>query len=255
MLNYRTVPEIIADPGLRLVLVQGMPSPWGQAAKTIFEVKGLEYHVAPWIPGDANQALVDWSHADSAPIVAWRDEPPLNRWFDILFLAERLAPAPALVPADAAQRALMLGLSHEICGELGIAWNRRLQMFAPMLDTEQAPAGVQLMGRKYRYTRDDAQRAGARTADQIKALAAQLHAQYDRGRHCFIGDGLTALDIYWTAFANLLDPLPKAQCPMPDDWRPMFVATDPQIVEALDPLLLQHRDRIFGAHFRNPMEF
>ena len=32
-------------------------------------------------------------------------------------------------------------------------------------------------------------------------------------------------------------------------------ATDPQIVAALDPILVEHRDRIFKAHFRDPMEF
>ncbi|MGD9600748.1 MAG: glutathione S-transferase family protein [Gammaproteobacteria bacterium] len=254
MLNYLTQAEIIAHSGLRIVLVQGLPSPWGQSAKTLFEIKGLPYAAAPWMAGETNQAIVDWSHADSAPVVAWRDEPPVNRWFDILFLAERLAPTPALIPADAKQRALMLGLAHEICGELGIGWNRRLQMFAPMLDSGQAPAGVQLMGRKYRYTKEDAVRAGARTADQLKVLAEQLHAQAARGVHYFVGDSLSALDIYWTMFANLLEPLPREQCPMPDDWRPMFVATDPQIRAALDPLLLQHRDRIFATHCRNPME-
>jgi hypothetical protein len=66
---------------------------------------------------------------------------------------------------------------------------------------------------------------------------------------------VSALDIYWTAFANLLDPLPKEQCPMPEAWRPGFVATHPIIKEALDRLLLlEHRSRIFREHFRDPME-
>ena len=43
MLQYRSFEEIIDHPGLRIVLVKGMPSPWGQAAKTIFEIKGLDY--------------------------------------------------------------------------------------------------------------------------------------------------------------------------------------------------------------------
>jgi len=255
MLSYRTPAEIIAHRGLRLVLVQGLPSPWGQAAKAIFEIKDLDYVAAPWIAGDANEAIVEWSHADSAPVVAWQDEPPLNRWLDILFLAERLAPTPALIPADAQHRVLMLGLSHEICGEYGIGWNRRLQAFAPALDSGHAALGMQRMGRKYRYSKEEALRAGARTAEQLKLLAEQLHTQYARGVQYFVGDCLSALDIYWTAFATLLDPLPAAQCPIPEDWRPLCVATDPQIKAALDPLLLSHRDRIFAAHFRDPMEF
>lgn len=255
MLNFLSQDDAIRRAGLRIVLVQGLPSPWGQAAKTLFEIKKLDYLAVPWLPGDPNQKLVDWSHADSAPIVAWNDEPPINRWLDILFLAERLAPTPSLVPTDAHERALMLGLSHEICGELGIGWNRRLQMFAPMLDGDNPPAGMQLMGKKYRYNKDDAKQAGERTAHQLRALTAQLKYQQARGVNYFVGDQLSALDIYWTAFSNLLDPLPKDKCPIPDDWRPMFPATDPQIKAALDPSLFAHRDRIFQQHFRSPMEF
>ena len=43
-----------------------------------------------------------------------------------MLLAERLAPAPALLPADPASRALALGLAHELCGEAGLGWSRRL---------------------------------------------------------------------------------------------------------------------------------
>ena len=55
MINYRPLEEAIAAKGLRLVLVQGMPSPWGQAAKAIFEFKKLEYLAAPQEPGGANE--------------------------------------------------------------------------------------------------------------------------------------------------------------------------------------------------------
>jgi hypothetical protein len=65
---------------------------------------------------------------------------------------------------------------------------------------------------------------------------------------------VSALDIYWTAFANLLDPLPREQCPMPEARRPGFFVTDPVVKSALDPLLLEHRSRIFREHFRDPME-
>src|SRR5271170_2935756 len=108
-----------------------MPSPWGQAAKTIFEIKHLDYVAGPWLPGEPNPEIVKWGGEASAPIVAYADEPRINRWIDILYLAERLAPTPSLIPADGTQRALMMGLSHEICGQMGIGWNRRLQLFAP----------------------------------------------------------------------------------------------------------------------------
>ena len=254
MLQYRSFEEIVNHPGLRIVLVQGMPSPWGQAAKTIFEIKGLDYVAAPWLPGEPNEDIVAWGGETSAPVVAWAKEKPINRWIDILYLAERLGSTPSLIPADATQRALMIGLSHEICGEMGIGWNRRLQFLAPALASGSPPAGISRMGNKYGYNEGDAKAAGERTAQSLRALAAQLKSQYARGIHYFAGDSLSALDIYWTAFANLLDPLPLEQCPMPGAYRPGFTASDPVVKAALDPLLLEHRSRIFRAHFRDPME-
>ena len=85
-------------------------------------------------------------------------------------------------------------------------------------------------------------------------LATQLKSQHARGARYFIGDSWSAPDIYCTAFANLLDSLPKEKCPMPEARRPAFVATDPVIKQALNPLLLEYRARIFRQHFRDPME-
>jgi glutathione S-transferase len=137
---------------------------------------------------------------------------------------------------------------------MGIGWNRRLQLFAPMMASGHAPEGISRMSGKYGYNEGDAKAAGERTAGSLKALSAQLKSQYARGVHYFIGDALSALDIYWTAFSNLLDPLPKEQCPMPDAYRPGFTVSDPVVKAALDPILLEHRSRIFREHFRNPME-
>jgi hypothetical protein len=41
---------------------------------------------------------------------------------------------------------------------------------------------------------------------------------------------------------------------MPGAWRPGFVVSDPIVKAALDPLLLEHRSRIFREHRRDPME-
>jgi hypothetical protein len=202
MLEYRRFEEIIDHPGLRIVLVKGMPSPWGQAAKTIFEIKGLEYVAAPWQPGEPNEKIAAWGGEASAPLVAWSKEKPINRWIDILYLAERLVPKPSLVPTDASQRALTFGLSHEICGEMGIGWNRRLQLFAPAFASGTPPPGVSLMGSKYRFSETDTKAAGERIASSLRALTTQLKSQYSRGVHYFAGDSLSALDIYWTAFVT-----------------------------------------------------
>ena len=41
---------------------------------------------------------------------------------------------------------------------------------------------------------------------------------------------------------------------MPETLRRGFTATDPVVNAGFDPLLLEHRTRIFLQHFRNPME-
>lgn len=254
MLAYKTPAEIVGHDGLRIVLVRGVPSPWSQAAKAILEIKGLDYVAAPLEVGGANEEIVAWSGQNSGPVVAWRDGPPLNRWLDILLLAERLAPTPALLPADLLQRALAIGLSHEILGEGGIAWNRRLQMFAM---TVKAGAGARMapLIEKYGFDADDAEAAGTRIAATLRGLATQLRSQQARGVPYFVGDALSCVDIYWTSVMSMILPLPAAQCPIRESSRPAFIATDPQIVAALDPILVEHRDRIFKAHFRDPMEF
>jgi glutathione S-transferase len=255
MFTYLDPAEAIAREGLRIVLVRGLPSPWGQAAKTIFEIKGLDYVAAPLELAGRNEEIVSWSGQNSAPVVAWNDEAPVTRWQDILLLAERLAPTPALIPADPLQRVLMWGFASEICGEHGIGWNRRLLNFARTVNGGRSnPVSDTLMA-KYGYDAGLAKTAAARVAGSLGALAAQLKAQQARGVRYLVGDALSAADIYWTAFSNLIAPLPKEQCPMPDAYRPGFTAKEPEILAALDPILLEHRDRIFKEHFRSPMEF
>lgn len=254
MLAYRTPAEIVTHEGLRIVLVRGVPSPWSQAAKTILEIKGLDYVAAPLDVGGPNEEIVDWSGQNSAPVVAWRDGPPLNRWLDILLLAERVAPTPALLPADSLHRALAIGLGHEILGERGIAWNRRLQMFS-MAAKAGAAARMAPLIDKYGFDADDAAATGARIAATLRGLATQLRAQQARGVSYLVGDALSCVDIYWSAVMNMILPLPAPQCPIRESSRPAFTARDPEIVSALDPILVEHRDRIFKAHFRDPMEF
>lgn len=254
MLTYLPPADIIAHPGLRIVLVRGVPSPWSQAAKTIFEVKGLPYIAAPLEVAGANAEIAAWSGQNSAPVVAWQDKKPINRWLDILRLAERLAPEPALLPADPLQRALAVGLGDEMLGEGGIAWNRRLQMFAAAAASGNTGRLAPLID-KYGFDAAQAAAAGGRIAATLRALAAQLAAQAARGVPWLVGESLSAADIWWVAVSNILAPLPAAQCPMREASRAGFTATDPEVLAALDPALLAHRDRVFKAHFRDPMEF
>ena len=54
-MKFKSIPEIVSDPGLRIVIVRDFPSPWSQAARAIFEHKGLEYSVGAQTPGGENE--------------------------------------------------------------------------------------------------------------------------------------------------------------------------------------------------------
>lgn len=254
-MDFKSISSLKTTPGLRLVLVAGAPSPWGQAAKAMMEYKGLDFSTGLLIPGEMNDELVAWTGINSGPVVINNDEKPLDRWADILFLIERLAPRPALVPDDPRQRVEVFGLSHELCGEMGLGWNRRLLMFGPMIESGNAPEGVTRMAGKYQYNTADMERAGTRIVAILGMLHQQLERQQRAGSDYFVGDAPSAVDFYWTAFSNLIEIISWDKIPVPEDYRPLFQQSDPAVSEAFTPLLREHRDRFFTAHFKSPMEF
>jgi glutathione S-transferase len=245
---------------LFLVLTAGVPGPWGEAAKGLFHVKGIDYTPVAQQGGGENVELREWTGHDNAPIVVYRDEAPRTGWAEILFFAERLAPEPRLVPGDPEQRAWMLGLLHELCGEDGFAWNRRLSLIdsvlaVPELAESPVAAPVRRLAQRYGYDPAAAARAPGRVAEVLRLLSDQLLAQRARGSGYFLGDGLSALDLYWAAFAALLEPLPPEQCPMPDFLRAQYHLPEGEVRAAAAPVLLEHRDAIYRDHLRLPLDF
>jgi glutathione S-transferase len=104
------------------------------AARAIFELKRVPFAKVFPAPGDPPGALLAWTGQESYPAAMYEDERPRTGWAAILLLAERLSPEPRLVPRDPRDRALVFGLSHEICGELGLGWCRRLVGIAAGLE-------------------------------------------------------------------------------------------------------------------------
>jgi glutathione S-transferase len=253
--HYVSVEEAIPMRGLRLVLTRGVPGPWGEAAKAILDVKRIPYVRVAQRAGEDDAALVRWTGAANAPTAMYDDERPRSERHAILFLAERLAPNPPLLPADVDERALCLGLSHEIAGELGFGWCRRLMLLEPN-DALPAPVRKTLEALRERYASPDypPARAAERCADIMRALARRLHGQRARGSDYLLGDGLTVADLYWATFAVMLQPLPEALCPMSPAQRAMYTARDPVLTAALDPILLEHRDRIYQRHLELPVD-
>jgi glutathione S-transferase len=251
-MEFVDIDQAINADGLRIILLQGMPSPWGQAAKAMMEYKGLEYIAGPHQGGGANTELLAWSGVNSAPVVAWESEKPINNWLDILILLERLAPDKPLVPQDPPARVQVFGLAHEICGELGFGWNRRLDMVHAGMKPGDTPKG---MGAKYGYNETDGAQAASRAIAFMAHLAGILKQQAALGSEFIIGQKVTAVDFYWAAFSNLIAIQSPQECPLDPAVRPMFENVSADVAAAVDPILITHRDRIMRAYFKVPMEF
>ncbi len=247
-------------PGLRLVLTTGVPGPWGESAKAIFQVKKLDYVPVRQTAAETNDDLVAWTGIRNAPQAVYEDEPARTGWEEILALAERLRPEPALVPADEGERALMMGMSHAICSEDGLGWNRRLQLIGPMLSTPDADrnpalAGTRMLGRDYGWSPEATERANRRIVSILDFLAGQLAKQQAAGREYLVGEALSAVDLYWAAFCAMVRPLPHEHCPMPEMMRVAYGTTTPEIDAALDERLLAHRDLVYERHIGLPLDF
>ncbi|HEX3596187.1 MAG TPA: hypothetical protein VHU80_13845 [Polyangiaceae bacterium] len=251
--QYVTVEEAMKRGGLRMVVVGDVPSPWGEAAKGIFHIKGIDW-VAVRLAYDS-EMLKQWAGQRNGPIAMWEGESPRTRWDEILLLAERLAPSPPLLPADAAERALVFGLAHELCGESGLGWSRRLQLVHAGLEEAGGFVGpvAAYLGKKYGYLPETGESMGARVADLLRMLAARLTAQRERGSRYYVGSSLTAVDVYSATCMALLRPLPAEQCKMDPRTRAAFETRDALTDAALDPILLAHRDMMYAEHLELPL--
>ncbi|WP_127522473.1 glutathione S-transferase C-terminal domain-containing protein [Mesorhizobium sp. Z1-4] len=251
--EYISVEDAIARDGLRMVVVGDIPSPWGEAAKGILHVKGIEWSAVRLVY-DSDE-LKRWAGQRSGPVAVYNGEPPRSGWSEILTLAERLAPQPALVPDDAEQRIAVFGIAQELCGEGGLGWSRRLDL----IDARFAGRGgfaepvAKYLARKYGYrpgVGDDARR---RVRSGLAMLVARLRAQRAAGSGYIVGDGLTAADIYCATFAGMFQPLAENVCAMEKHMRAAFATLDDETKAVLDPVLFEHRDMMYERHLELPM--
>lgn len=243
-----------ALPGLRLLVIQGVPSPWSQAAKAILRVKGIPYTLVHRAASDPPGALEAWTGQASFPAAMYEGERPRSGWAEILLLAEALAPEPALVPTEASQRAFFFGLCHELCGEMGLGWCRRLESVAAGLARTKPDPIAKWLGDKYGYNPESAARAPGRVRAVLGLLAELLAESRARGGGYLLGPELTALDLYWATFCNLVSPLAPELLPMPEGLRPMFTATDPEVHALLAKSgLLELRDRVYRERLELPV--
>lgn len=256
-MKYLSVAEARTMPGLRLVLTAYMPGPWGEAAKYIFGARDVPFVAVEQLAMEANDELFAWTGMRNAPIAMYEDEPPQSTWLEILLLAERIGSGPSLIPEDPVDRALMMGFSTEICGPDGFAWSRRLELMGRSDVRRPADRNYDIarMTRSYGVTAETIARAPKRMISIMQGLARQLRRQKEAGSDYLVGDRLSACDLHWAAFAGFVAPLPPELCPMPDFMRHNYSGLTPELGDALDPILLEHRDRVYERHIELPMDF
>ncbi|HEU4780189.1 MAG TPA: hypothetical protein VFS58_09945 [Steroidobacteraceae bacterium] len=251
--EYVSVDDAIARRGLRMMVVGNVPSPWGEAAKGIFHLKRIDWAAVRLVYD--SEPLKAWAGQLSGPVVVYDDDPPRSEWLQILTLAERLAAEPALLPGVPDERERAIALSEQFCGAHGLGWLRRLQLVHAGL---QKTGGFSVrisgyLGSKYGYEAAAAESYGARVRELLGGFSAGLRAQRENGRRYYLGNTLSAVDIYSATFMALFWPLPPEVCQMHPASRAAFEWLDEETAAALDPVLLEHRDMMYERHLVLPL--
>ena len=250
--TYVTAAEARGMPGLRIAFSAGMPGPWGEAVRCIFDIKKIDYVPVIQVIGEANEELQAWTGQSSAPVAMLDDDRPRTHWSEMLMLAERLQPEPSLIPRDERQRAQMFGLCHELCGEDGFGWVMRTLLFDLLDKRGNTPA--EIMRRKYEGGRA-IDHCWERARAIMELLAHQLEDHAAAGSDYLVGDRLSAADIYWTTFSNMVSSMDLAACPMPELYQWFGTEAVHELNLVPPEILVHHRDRILERHFILPMWF
>ncbi|HKU89791.1 MAG TPA: hypothetical protein VJP84_08350 [Steroidobacteraceae bacterium] len=252
-IQYLSVEEAIPRRGLRMVVVGQVPSPWGEAAKAFFHIKQIDFAAVRLVYD--NEALKNWAQQLSGPVAILDDEPPRSGWAEILMLAERLAPTPALLPLQPEARARALRLAEDFCSQDGLGWHRRLQLVhAGLTQAGGFPERIAgYLGKKYGYASANMERSAARVRELLGGFAAVLRAQRDAGHEYYLGETFSAVDIYSATFMAMFKPLPEELCTMHPHVRQALEWLDAPTAAALDPILLEHRDRVYRRHLQLPL--
>ena len=129
MPEWMPLDQAIETPGVRLILARlGVPSPWSEFCRAIFDVKSIPYSLVDGRDAQGTyRPLKALTAQESVPVVLIDRERPRSGWLDQLYAAERLSSSMPLLPSDVAERSIVVGLVAELCGEGGLRLRARLR--------------------------------------------------------------------------------------------------------------------------------
>ena len=249
MIEYVDLERARTASGVRMVVTSAVPSPWGEAAKAVFQLAGAHVLAVRFKRSDAAQAA--WMQAHNVPVVFHDAEPPRTVWSQIVALAARLAGPGKLLPRELGHRVRTMGLLHELAGEDGLGWNARLFMIhAALTEARGFPMPIaESLAAKYGYTPARLDAAKAQAIAVLTALGAELgDAAY------FGGAEPGALDAYCATFLTPLAPIRDEDCPaITPPLRTAFGVAAEHLGPHVPANLRAHRDRMFARHLAWPI--
>ena len=250
--EYISSTEAMRRAGIRMVVMSGVPSPWSEAAKGFLHLKRLPWKAVRLAYDD--ETLKGWAGQLSAPTVFHDSDAPRTGWAEILMLFETLAPEPAMLPLEPHARAQALHLCEKFCAPDRLGWTRRLQcVHAGLTGKGGFTARVAgFLARKYGYDPQRGDEYGPRVRAILRELGEALRSQRSAGPY-YLGQSLSAVDVYSATFMATLCPLPERHCAMDPAIRRAFEWLDDETARALDPVLLEHRDMMYARHLELPL--
>ena len=138
----------------------------------------------------------------------------------------------------------MFGLCAIILAEDGLVWNMRILSDNPL-------------ARKYGYSDDSSLKAPEKIAQAINLIDKQLLGQADKGSPYLIGDGISALDIYWATMSMAISPVSLNIMPATQQNQGMLkmfemVSTLPQIESNVSDRIKEHQNFILTEYCETP---
>ena len=216
--------------GTRVTFVPGVQAMYSEALKNICFVKKVSLIRVLHPPmgvdettGKNRQAkLYELTSQTSLPTMLHDKERPRNVWIEQLALAEQIgaADSPALIPDNFELR-------------------------------------VEMLGRKYGYSKEASSAAPGKIAEVITLIDNRLEAQEKRGSRYLVGDALTAADIYWATMSMTVLPAPPEIMPQTQQNKGMLIFFEsnskiPVIEEALTKRIEDHQQFILTTYCETP---